>query len=52
MANKYKVSISYLKFIFDDRSEAIDFAETAFEKNIDKDKSVNITIVEDTEQED
>ena len=28
--NKYKVEISYLKFMFDDREVALDFAETAF----------------------
>ena len=27
MANKYEVSISYIKFMFNDRTEAIDFAE-------------------------
>ena len=53
MANKYKVSISYLKFIFDDRSEALDFAETAFNKIEEDNRSVDITIVrsKDDDQE-
>ena len=45
MANKYEVKISYITFTFDDRNEAIDFAETAFEKSTDKDRSVRINIV-------
>lgn len=30
MTNKYRVEIGYMKFTFDDWSEAIDFAVTAF----------------------
>ena len=52
MANKYKVNVSYLKFMFDDRNEALDFAETAFEKLVDDRRSVDITIIRDQEQED
>ena len=36
MANKYKVKVSYISFMFEDRNEAIDFAETAFDKMVDE----------------
>lgn len=51
MANKYRVSISYLKFMFDDRNEALDFAETAFEKIVDDNGSVEMTILREQEDE-
>ncbi len=51
MANKYRVSVSYLKFVFDDRNEALDFAETAFEKIVDDKRSVEITIIREQEDE-
>ncbi len=51
MANKYRVSISYLKFMFDDRNEALDFAETAFEKIVDDNRSVEMTIIREQEDE-
>lgn len=51
MANKYRVSISYLKFEFDDRNEALDFAETAFEKIVDDNRSVEMTILREQEDE-
>lgn len=44
--NKYKVEISYFKFMFDDREAALDFAEMAFnsaEDNI----SIEIKIVKE-----
>ena len=43
MANKYKVKVSYVPFIFEDRKEAIDFAETAFDKMVDKNRDVEIS---------
>ena len=51
MANKYRVSISYLKFMFDDRNEALDFAETAFEKIVDDNRPVELTIIREQEDE-
>lgn len=51
MANKYRVSVSYLKFVFDDRNEALDFAETAFEKIVDDRRSVEMTIIREQEDE-
>ena len=51
MANKYRVDISYRKFVFDDRKKAIDFAETAFNSREDKELSVEIKIIEVTEKQ-
>ena len=52
MANKYIVKVSYIKFEFEDRNEAIDFAETAFEKMVDDDRrNVEISIDRDEEDE-
>lgn len=50
MANKYQVKVSYIRFVFDDRNEAIDFAETAFEKLVDSSKAVEISIFNDPEE--
>lgn len=44
MANKYVVKVSYISFEFEDRNEAIDFAETAFEKMVDDTRGVEIYI--------
>ena len=44
MANKYKVKVSYISVMFDDRTEAIDFAETAFDKMVDENRGVEISI--------
>lgn len=44
MANKYIVKVSYFKFEFEDRNEAIDFAETAFDKMVDENRGVEISI--------
>lgn len=44
MANKYIVKVSYIKFEFEDRNEAIDFAETAFDKMVDENRGVEISI--------
>lgn len=44
MTNKYRVEIGYRKFTFDDRSEAIDFAETAFNSSDDK-EGVSIDLI-------
>ena len=44
MANKYKVEVSYISFMFDDRNEAVDFAETAFDNMVDKNRGVEISI--------
>lgn len=51
MANKYIVKVSYIKFEFEDRSEAIDFAETAFDKMVDENRGVEISIVRADEEE-
>lgn len=52
MANKYTVKVSYIRFEFDDRNEAIDFAETAFEKLVDDNRGVEIYIEREEEEED
>lgn len=44
--NKYKVEISYLEFIFDDRMTALDFAEMAF-SSAEKNTSVEIKLVKE-----
>lgn len=44
--NKYKVEISYLKFIFDDRMTALDFAEMAF-NSAEGNESVEIKLVKE-----
>ena len=44
--NKYKVEISYLKFIFDDRMTALDFAEMAF-SSAEENTSVEIKLVKE-----
>lgn len=44
--NKYKVEISYLKFIFDDRMTALDFAEMAF-NSAEGNESVEIRLVKE-----
>lgn len=52
MANKYQVKVSYIKFEFEDRNEAIDFAETAFEKLVDEDRRhVELSIERDEEEQ-
>lgn len=51
MANKYIVKVSYIKFEFEDRNEAIDFAETAFDKIVDENRGVEISIVRADEEE-
>ena len=51
MANKYEVSISYIKFVFNDRTEAIDFAETAFDSIVDNSRAVEIKIIREQEDE-
>lgn len=50
MANKYKVKVSYISFMFEDRNEAIDFAETAFDKMVDENRGVEI-LIEKAEEE-
>ena len=50
MANKYEVKISYIKFVFDDRNEAIDFAEMAFDKVVEDSRTVEIKIVKVDEE--
>lgn len=49
--NKYKVEISYLKFTFDDRMTALDFAETAF-NSAEENRSVEIKLVKEEEDDD
>lgn len=44
--NKYKVEISYLKFIFDDRLTALDFAEMAL-NSVEGERSVEIKLVKE-----
>lgn len=50
MANKYRVKVSYISFMFEDRNEAIDFAETAFDKMVDENRGVEISIVRADEE--
>lgn len=50
MTNKYRVEIGYRKFTFDDRSEAIDFAETAFNSSDDK-EGVSIDLIRVEEEQ-
>jgi len=45
--NKYKVEISYLKFTFDDRMTALDFAEMAFNSADEENRSVEIKLVKE-----
>lgn len=47
---KYKVEISYLKFTFDDRMTALDFAETAF-NSAEENRSVEITFVKEEDDD-
>ena len=47
---KYIVKVSYIKFEFEDRNEAIDFAETAFDKMVDENRGVEI-LIERAEEE-
>lgn len=51
MANKYVVKVSYISFEFEDRNEAIDFAETAFEKMVDDTRGVEIYIEREEDPE-
>lgn len=51
MANKYEVKISYIKFEFDDRNEAIDFAETAFDHIDEDNRTVEMRIVHRDEED-
>lgn len=50
MANKYIVTVSYIKFVFDEREAALDFAETAFNACTDE-KSVELKIVKEDDNE-
>ena len=50
MANKYKVKVSYIEFEFEDRNEAIDFAETAFDRIVDESRPVEIKIMKADEE--
>ena len=50
MTNKYRVEIGYRKFTFDDRSEAIDFAETAFNSSDDR-EGVSIDLIRVQEEQ-
>lgn len=49
MKKTYTVSISYLKFKFDSRGFAMDFADDAFDHLVDKSKSVELSIEEEDE---
>lgn len=52
MTNKYRVEIGYRKFTFDDRSEAIDFAETAFNSSDDREGvSIDLIRVEEKQED-
>lgn len=50
MINKFRVEIGYRKFTFDDRSEAIDFAETAFNSS-DDGEGVSIYLIRVQEEQ-
>lgn len=50
MANKYIVTVSYIKFVFDERDAALDFAETAFNA-CSEEKSVELKIVKEDDNE-
>lgn len=50
MANKYIVTVSYIKFVFDERSEALDFAETAVNACADA-RAVELKIVKEGDDE-
>lgn len=50
MTNKCRVKIGYWTFTFDDRSEAIDFAETAFNYSDDR-EGVSIDLIRVQEEQ-
>lgn len=50
MTNKFRVKIGYWTFTFDDRSEAIDFAETAFNSSDDR-EGVSIDLIRVQEEQ-
>lgn len=45
MANKYIVKVSYIRFAFNDRVEALDFAETAFNSVTEDNRAVEVEFV-------
>ena len=46
----YEVKVDYMKFVFDDRGEAMDFAEMALSHSIDDDvKDVSVRIIREEE---
>lgn len=47
---KYKVSVSYIDITFDDRMEALDFADQA-KLHADKDTVVEIALINDEEKQ-
>ena len=47
---KYVVTVRYMNFIFDDRGEALDFADTAF-VHVDEPSAVSIKLVHEEEEE-
>lgn len=50
MTNKYRVEVGYRKFTFDNRSVAIDFAETAFNSSDDR-EGVSIDLIRVQEEQ-
>ena len=51
IADDAELNRDILKFIFDDRSEAIDFAETAFNSADDKNEGVSINLIRVQEEQ-
>ncbi len=47
---KYRVRIDYHDYIFEDRNEALDFAETAFFRS-DKPRDVSIDLIREEVEE-
>lgn len=45
MAAKYIVKVSYIEFMFNDRIEALDFAESAFNSVTEDNRTVEVKFV-------
>ena len=50
MANKYEVKISYIRFTFSDRNKAMNFAETALDALTDENRTVEIKVSKEQEE--
>lgn len=47
---KYIVKVSYIEFVFTDRVEALDFAETAFNNVTEDSRTVEVRFVREEDQ--